>query len=72
MKKLATTSENNIAETAKRVLFSAQLLLLGIAFPVLFLVGINTHNQQHESPAKKVESAATYTSPYDNATLIRI
>jgi hypothetical protein len=41
MKKIFISGENSNVELAKRVIYDFQVLIVGIAIPVLFLIGIH-------------------------------
>ncbi len=45
MKTLINSSTTSIVEFAKRTIYSFQVLIVGIAIPFLFLIGISTTNQ---------------------------
>lgn len=46
MKTLINSSKTSILEFVKRSLYSFQVLMVGIAIPVLFIIGISDGNQK--------------------------
>ncbi|MEO8412764.1 MAG: hypothetical protein ABI472_03865 [Ginsengibacter sp.] len=46
MKTTINSSKTSIFESAKRIIYSFQLLMIGIAIPVLFIIGISNINQK--------------------------
>ena len=60
MKTIISNSIASISETAKRIIYSFQVLIVGVAIPVLFIIGISNANQ-----AKKT---GTETEQVNNST----
>lgn len=46
MNTVINSNENSIFEFAKRSFYSFQVLIIGIAIPFLFLLGISNNNQK--------------------------
>ncbi len=46
MKTLINSSKTSILEFVKRSIYSFQVLMVGIAIPVLFIIGISDGNQK--------------------------
>ena len=46
MKTLINSSKTSVLEFVKRSLYSFQVLMVGIAIPVLFIIGISDGNQK--------------------------
>jgi hypothetical protein len=55
---------SNVLEHAKRMIFSFQVLIIGIAIPVLFIIGVsnNTENKTQDTQTKEI-SNTTQLSP---------
>ena len=51
MKTIISNSIASISESVKRTIYSFQVLIVGVAIPVLFIIGISNANQ-----TKKVET----------------
>jgi len=60
MKTIISNSIGSISESVKRTIYSFQVLIVGVAIPVLFIIGISNANQ-----TKKVE---TETEQVNNLT----
>lgn len=61
MKKVFISYENPVLEMAKRTFYSFQVLIVGIAIPFLFLVGISYENQKRQEPEVKEVSNTSHT-----------
>ncbi|HEY5406709.1 MAG TPA: hypothetical protein VIJ92_06475 [Ginsengibacter sp.] len=48
MKTIISNSIDSIGETVKRTIYSFQVLMVGIAIPVLFIIGISNANQKKQ------------------------
>ncbi|MEO6639097.1 MAG: hypothetical protein ABIN25_12530 [Ginsengibacter sp.] len=48
MKKVISREANATVEILKRILYSFQVLIVGIAIPVLFFIGISNNSQASE------------------------
>ncbi len=46
MKTIANNTETSMFETVKRFIYSFQVLIIGVAIPVLFIIGISNINQK--------------------------
>ena len=60
MKTTIDSSITSIAETAKRIIYSFQVLIIGIAIPVLFIIGISNHTQMKQQ--ENVKDQVTNTT----------
>ena len=60
MKTVINNSIASIAESAKRIIYSFQVLMVGIAIPVLFIIGISnsTQKKQQENVKDHVTNTA--------------
>lgn len=61
MNTFINSNENSIFEFAKRSIYSLQVLLIGIAIPVLFLLGISTTGSQKKAEEKQLKQITTTT-----------
>ncbi len=62
MKTIITTEASKAIESLKRLLYSFQVLMIGIAIPVLFMMGISTGQQKNQSETKiKTEQGSELT-----------
>ncbi len=48
MKTIISNSIASISESVKRTIYSFQVLIVGVAIPVLFIIGISNANQKKE------------------------
>lgn len=71
MKTRTEQIDHTVTEQVKKAFYLFQVFLVGLAFPILFFIGVHTQQDNSEN-SSKFESARTYTMPYDNATVIRI
>jgi hypothetical protein len=64
MKTTIDSSITSIAESVKRIIYSFQVLMVGIAIPVLFIIGISngTQKKQQENVKDRVTNT-TQLSP---------
>ncbi len=62
MKKVIINEETPGFELFKRVLYSFQVLIVGIAIPVLFFLGVSTKDQKKEKEIEMSISANTSNS----------
>lgn len=64
MKTVYNNNENSILEFAKRSIYSFQVLIVGIAIPFLFLLGISNANQKktNEYEVKEVSNITDFSS----------
>ena len=60
MKEVINNEETSRLEFFKRVLYSFQVLIIGIAIPVLFFLGISTREDQKK--AKEIEMGVSASS----------
>jgi hypothetical protein len=60
MKTIINSSIASIAESAKRIIYSFQVLIVGIAIPVLFIIGISNiaQKKQKENVTNEVTNTA--------------
>ncbi|CAN5162458.1 hypothetical protein BH20BAC1_BH20BAC1_09040 [soil metagenome] len=72
--KTSNITDNNIAESLKRLLYSFQVLIVGIAIPVLFMMGISTKTPKNDSVIKPgIEKVHELTFvPHEDIILIKI
>ena len=61
MKTVTNNEESGKLEFFKRILYSFQVLMVGIALPVLFLIGISDGNQK--KPTETEVKEITNTTP---------
>ena len=54
MKTVTKNEESGKLEFFKRILYSFQVLMVGIALPLLFLVGISDGNQKKPTEVKEI------------------
>ena len=54
MKTVIINEESSKLEFFKRILYSFQVLMVGIALPLLFLVGISDGNQKKPTEVKEI------------------
>ena len=59
------SNENSILEFAKRTISSFYLLVIGLALPLLFLVGISNINQKkvQENEVREITNSAQSVAP---------
>ena len=57
MKTIISNSRASIGETVKRSIYSFQVRIVGVAIPVLFIIGISNANQ-----TKRVETETEHVS----------
>jgi len=60
MKTTINSSITSIAESAKRIIYSFQVLMVGIAIPVLFIIGISNGIQKKQQ--ENVKDQVTNTT----------
>jgi hypothetical protein len=60
MKTVINNQESGKLEIFKRILYSFQVLMVGIALPILFLIGISDGNQK-KSPETEVKEITNTT-----------
>ena len=60
MKTTIDSSITSIAESAKRIIYSFQVLIIGIAIPVLFIIGISNRTQMKQQ--ENVKDQVTNTT----------
>ena len=55
---------SNVLEHAKRMIFSFQVLIIGVAIPVLFIIGVsnNTENKTQDTQAKEINNTTQLSS----------
>ena len=60
MKTIISNSIASISETVKRTIYSFQVLIVGVAIPVLFIIGISNASQTKrvETETEQVNSSA--------------
>jgi hypothetical protein len=60
MKTIINNSIASISETVKRTIYSFQVLIVGVAIPVLFIIGISNASQTKrvETETEQVNSSA--------------
>ncbi len=65
MNTIIKSNENSIFEFAKRTISSFYLLVIGLAIPFLFLVGISNINQKkvHENEVKEISNSVEIAKP---------
>jgi hypothetical protein len=65
MNTIIKSNENSIIEFAKRSISSFYLLIIGLAIPLLFLVGISNINQKkvEEKEVKEISNSAQFAKP---------
>ncbi len=63
MKTVIENQESKVYELAKSILYSFQVLMVGIAIPLLFIIGISNNNQK---PAKIEESTEVNTTQFSS------
>ena len=59
MKTVINNQESGKLEIFKRILYSFQVLMVGIALPVLFLIGISDGNQKKSTETEVKEISNT-------------
>ncbi len=57
------SNQNSIVELAKRTFYSFQVLILGIAIPFLFLVGISNINEKNVQEPQVKETTNVNQQP---------
>lgn len=74
MKTSNNITDHSIAESLKRLLYSFQVLIVGIAIPVLFIIGISTKTPKNDSVIKPgIEKTHELTFvPNEDIILIKI
>jgi hypothetical protein len=60
MKTTINSSITSISESAKRIIYSFQVLMVGIAIPVLFIIGISNDTQKKQQ--ENVKDQVTNTT----------
>lgn len=65
MNTIIKSNENSIIEFAKRAISSFYLLVIGIAIPFLFLMGISNINQKkvQENEVKETSNSVQFAKP---------
>ena len=63
MKTVTRNEESGKLEVFKRILYSFQVLMVGIALPLLFLVGISDGNQKKSTESELKEISSTVQQP---------
>jgi hypothetical protein len=65
MNTIIKSNENSIIEFAKRSISSFYLLIIGLAIPLLFLVGISNINQKkvEEKEVKEIGNSSQFAKP---------
>ncbi len=58
MKKAINKTATQGLEILNRILFSFHVLIIGIAIPTLFFLGISTREDQKRSPEKEISGSA--------------
>lgn len=74
MKTIISNSIASISETVKRTIYSFQVLIVGIAIPVLFIIGISNANQTKSTGTETEQvnnSAQSFTNPADGAVIVK-
>jgi len=75
MKTTISSTITSISESAKRIIYSFQVLMVGIAIPVLFIIGISNTAQkkQQENVTEQVTNTAQLsTNPVVGFSVIKI
>jgi hypothetical protein len=75
MKTTINSSITSISESAKRIIYSFQVLMVGIAIPVLFIIGISndTQKKQQEKTTEQITNTAQLpTNPVVGFSVIKI
>jgi hypothetical protein len=75
MKTTISSSITSISESAKRIIYSFQVLMVGIAIPVLFIIGISNTAQkkQQENVTEQVSNTAQLsTNPVVGFSVVKI
>lgn len=74
MKTTINSSKASIFETAKRFIYSFQVLMIGVAIPVLFLIGISNSAQKksQENVPDQVTNTAQLSNQVVGFTFVRI
>ena len=75
MKTTISSSITSISESAKRIIYSFQVLMVGIAIPVLFIIGISNTAQkkQQENVTERVTNIAQLsTNPVVGFSVVKI
>lgn len=75
MKTIINNSIASISETVKRTIYSFQVLMVGVAIPVLFIIGISNANQTKTTGTETEQvnnSARLSTNPATGFTIIKI
>ena len=74
MKTTINSSITSISESAKRIIYSFQVLMVGIAIPVLFIIGISgTQKKQQENATEQITNTAQLpTNPVVGFSVIKI
>jgi len=71
MKTTINNRENSTFEFVKRFIYSFQMLMVGIAIPVLFIIGISNGNQKKsKEPVVNEVTNTTQLSPRQVAPLM--
>lgn len=58
MKTQINYTEITVAESIKRIIYGFQVLIIGIAIPVLFFMGVSTKADQRREKETEVSSSA--------------
>lgn len=69
MKKAINKTATQGLETLNRILFSFQVLIIGIAIPALFFLGISTREDQKKVPEKEISASANNTQATASSTI---
>jgi|GEM_PF-2006445 len=75
MKTIINNSIASISETVKRAIYSFQVLMVGVAIPVLFIIGISNANQTKTTGTETEQvnnSARLSTNPATGFTIVKI
>ncbi len=74
MKTIISNSIASISETVKRTIYSFQVLIVGVAIPVLFIIGISNANQTKtvQTETEQVNSAQLPTNPVVGFPVVEI
>ena len=75
MKTIISNSRASIGETVKRTIYSFQVLIVGVAIPVLFIIGISNANQTKTTGTETEQvnnSAQLSTNPATGFTIVKI
>ncbi|MEO7961432.1 MAG: hypothetical protein ABIR19_07790 [Ginsengibacter sp.] len=62
MKKAQFIASDNKLEMFKRIIYAFQVLIIGIAIPALFLIGISTNNDTGKSNQDNVQKQQDITA----------